>query len=67
MSCQMQVDSRAETQIKHTAHTVSAAVRLMPSPPARVLSKNTKISDRVWKSATISRRSDIFDDPSSLM
>lgn len=25
--------------------TVSAAVKLMPRPPARVLSKNTKISD----------------------
>jgi len=47
--------------------TVSAAVRLMPRPPARVLSRNTKMSDRVWKSATMSLRSDIFDEPSNLM
>jgi hypothetical protein len=47
------------------ALTVSAAVKLMPRPPALVLSKNTKMSDRDWKSATISRLSAIFDDPSS--
>ncbi len=28
--------------------TVSAAVRLMPSPPALVLSKKMKISDLQW-------------------
>jgi len=54
------------TETTHQWLTVSAAVRLMPSPPARVLSRNTKMSDRVWKSATMSRRSDIFDDPSNL-
>ena len=31
--------------VKHKARlTVSAAVRLMPSPPARVLNRNTKMS-----------------------
>ena len=49
------------------ALTVSAAVRLIPSPPALVLSKKTKMSLRVWKSATMSRRSDILEDPSSRM
>lgn len=47
--------------------TVSAAVRLMPSPPARVDSKKTKMSERLWKSATMSRRSEILDEPSSRM
>lgn len=47
--------------------TVSAAVRLIPSPPALVLSRNTKMSERVWKSATMSRLSEILDEPSSLM
>ena len=47
--------------------TVSAAVRLMPSPPALVLSRNAKMSVLAWKSATMSRRSEILDDPSSRM
>ena len=47
--------------------TVSAAVRLIPSPPALVLSRKTKMSERAWKSATMSRRSEILEDPSSLM
>jgi hypothetical protein len=29
--------------------TVSAAVRLMPTPPARVLSKNTKLFESGWQ------------------
>ena len=47
--------------------TVSAAVKFIPRPPALVLNKNTKMSDRVWKSATMSRRSEILDEPSSRM
>ena len=47
--------------------TVSAAVRLIPSPPALVERRKTKMSDRVWKSATMSRRSLILDDPSNRM
>ena len=46
---------------------MSAAVKLIPRPPALVLNKNTKMSDRVWKSATMSRRSEILDEPSSRM
>lgn len=47
--------------------TVSAAVKLMPSPPARVDNRNTKMSLRFWKSATMSRRAEILLDPSNRM
>jgi hypothetical protein len=47
--------------------TVSAAVRLMPSPPALVLNRKTKMSDRLWKSATMSRLSEILEEPSNLI
>lgn len=56
-----EVEGRMETL------TVSAAVRLIPRPPARVLSRKTKMSERDWKSATMSRRSAILDEPSRRM
>lgn len=34
-----------ELHLRHNPSTVSAAVRLMPRPPARVLKRKTKISD----------------------
>lgn len=54
-------------RINAMPQTVSAAVKLMPNPPARVESKNTKMSVLLWKSATMSRLAEILLDPSSRM
>ena len=44
--------------------TVSAAVRLIPRPPALVLSRKTKISSDDWNPATVSRRDEMRHEPS---
>ena len=52
------------TDVQTLELTVSAAVKLMPSPPALVLKRKTKISSLDWKPATVSRRDEILHDPS---